>query len=128
MPVTNVDNQQLKLKNSLKKIYDYSKDCKLDDNCPVKGVFAPLVDKWSIFCIYNLAYNKVLRFNKLKGFIPGVSPRMLSVTLKKLEKAGLVEREIYAEVPPKVEYRLTKFGHEFSEKLVELNLWVFANK
>jgi len=57
--------------------------CKFDNTCPVKGVFAPAVDKWSLFCLYNLAYNKVLRFNKLKNYIPGISARMLSVTLKK---------------------------------------------
>ncbi len=125
MAVTNTDNQQLKLKNKLRKIYKLSLDCPMDAGCPIKGVLAPSVDKWSIFCIYNLAYNEVLRFNELKAFIPGISPRMLSVTLKKLEKSHLVQRKIYAEVPPKVEYRLTKFGMEFSEKLVELNLWLF---
>jgi len=125
MAVTNAENQQVKLKKKLRKIYELSKDCPMDDNCPIKGVLAPSVDKWSIFCLYNLAYNKVLRFNELKGFIPGISPRMLSVTLKKLEKSKLVQRKIYAEVPPKVEYRLTKFGLELSEKLVELNLWLY---
>jgi len=51
---------------------------------------------------------------------------MLSVTLKKLEEAQLVERKIYAEVPPRVEYSLTKFGYQFSEKLVDLNIWIYS--
>lgn len=125
MAVTNAENQQLKLKKNIKKIYNISRDCPQDHDCPIKGVLAPSVDKWSLFCLYNLAYNKVLRFNKLKSYIPGISSRMLSVTLKKLEEAGLVQRKLYAEVPPKVEYRLTKFGLQFSEKLVELNLWIW---
>lgn len=124
MAVTNADNQQLILKKKIKKIYNLSRDCSQDKDCPIKGVLAPSVDKWSLFCLYNLAYNKVLRFNKLKSYIPGISSRMLSVTLKKLEEAGLVKRQIYAEVPPKVEYSLTTFGLQYSEKLVELNLWI----
>lgn len=126
MAVTNADSQQLKLKKKIKKIYNLSVDCKHDASCPIKGILAPSVDKWSLFCLYNLAYNKVLRFNKLKAYIPGISARMLSVTLKKLEEAQLVERKIYAEVPPRVEYSLTKFGYQFSEKLVDLNIWIYS--
>jgi len=125
MAVTNTDNQKIKLKKNIRKIHRLSANCNQDDGCPVKGVLAPAVDKWSIFCLYNLAYNEVLRFNKLKQYIPGISPRMLSVTLKKLESSGLVIRKIYPEVPPKVEYRLTSFGQQFSEKLIELNLWLY---
>ncbi len=125
MAVTKAENKELQLKKKIKKIYLLSQECSMDHNCPIKGIFAPAVDKWSLFCLYNLAYNKVLRFNKLKSYIPGISSRMLSVTLKKLEEAGMVDRQIYAEVPPKVEYRLTKFGLQLSEKLVELNLWIW---
>ena len=128
MAVTKTDNQHLKLKKKLKKIYNMSLGCSYEDDCPVRGVFAPAVDKWSLFCLYNLAYNEVLRFNKLKAYVPGISSRMLSVTLKKLEAAGLVEREVYAEVPPKVEYRLTKFGYEFAKRLAELNIWTFQQR
>lgn len=128
MAVTNAENQQLKLKKKIKKIYTLSKDCDHAKECPIKGVLAPSVDKWSLFCLYNLAYNDVLRFNKLKAYVPGISSRMLSVTLKKLEEAGLVKRQLYAEVPPKVEYSLTAFGLQFSEKLAELNLWIWEKR
>lgn len=93
--------------------------------CPVKDIMAPTSDKWSLFCLYTIAYNEVLRFNELKGYVPGISSRMLSLTLKKLEETGMINRKVYAEIPPKVEYRLTKFGDEYAQKLVELNLWVY---
>jgi len=128
MAVTNVTNKELALKKKIKKIYSLAKVCDFDDRCPVKGVFAPAVDKWSLFCLYNLAYNKVLRFNKLKSYIPGISSRMLSVTLKKLETAGLVERQLFAEVPPRVEYKLSEFGSAFAGKLVDLNIWIWENR
>ena len=128
MAVTNARNKELALKKKIKKIYSLAHACSFDNTCPVKGVFAPAVDKWSLFCLYNLAYNKVLRFNKLKNYIPGISARMLSVTLKKLETAGLIERSIFAEVPPRVEYKLTDFGNAFAAKLVDLNLWIWENR
>jgi len=93
-------------------------------SCAVRDVFAPSVDKWSMFCLYFLAYNGTLRFNKLKNFIPDISSRMLSVTLKRMEKNGIVQRKVFAEVPPRVEYKLTPFGLGFADKLLDLNIWV----
>lgn len=124
MAITNTENQDFSLKENIRKIYSISKECPETRRCPIKDVLAPSVDKWSLFCLYNLAYNKTLRFNKLKGFIPDISSRMLSVTLKKLESAELINRKIFAEVPPRVEYSLTDFGLEFAKRLVELNLWI----
>lgn len=129
MAVTKADNQHFKLKKKIKNIYEISQDCWNGDKpCAIKDVLAPSVDKWSLFCLYNLAYNKVLRFNKLKKYTPGISSRMLSVTLKKLEAAQLIRRQLYAEVPPKVEYSLTEFGYEFAQKLVDLNLWIYQKR
>ena len=124
MPVTNAENQRLKFKNKLHKMHKISR---MDppELCPVKDIMAPTSDKWSLFCLYTIAYNEVLRFNELKGYVPGISSRMLSLTLKKLEETGMINRKVYAEIPPKVEYRLTKFGDEYAQKLVELNLWVY---
>lgn len=94
------------------------------NDCVIRDVFAPTVDKWSMFCLYYLAYNETMRFNKLKNIIPDISSRMLSVTLKRMEKNGIVERKVYAEVPPRVEYKLTTFGLGFADKLLDLNIWV----
>lgn len=122
-----IDNELVVYKEKIKKFYSFTKECNGTRICPVRDIMAPSVDKWSLFVIYNLAYNKVLRFSKLKSYIPGISSRMLSVTLKRLENSHIIQRKVYPEVPPKVEYRLTEFGHEFSHKLIDLNLWVMDN-
>ena len=73
--------------------------------------------------MYNLGYYEVMRFNELKSKINGISSRMLSVTLKRLEEFGMVTRTIYPEVPPRVEYSLTEFGQKWSSKLIDLAMW-----
>ncbi len=125
MEVSITDNQKNRLKKKIEKFYKDTKHCRGTSECPVKNILAPSVDKWSLFCLYNLAYNDVLRFNQIQKYTPDISSRMLSVTLKKLEKAYLIERKVYAAVPPKVEYKLTDFGYQFSTKLIELNQWIF---
>ena len=65
-----------------------------------------------------------MRFNELKKNIRGISGRMLSVNLKKLEGHGVIERKVFAEVPPRVEYRLTDFGLELADKTVDMNQWL----
>lgn len=129
MPVTKTDNQSNSFKKKIEKFYAFSKICSSTGKlCPVQDVLAPTVDKWSLFVLYYLAYNSKLRFNEIKQLIPKISGRMLSVTLKRLEKAELLTRKVYAEVPPRVEYALTNFGMEYSEKLIDLNLWMIEEK
>ena len=125
MGVSITESQKVRLKKKIKKFYLETKNCRQTDVCPVKNILAPAVDKWSLFCLYNLAFNDVLRFNQIQKYTPGISSRMLSVTLKKLEKARLVKRTVYAEVPPRVEYQLTDFGYELAKRLIELNQWIF---
>jgi len=128
MKVTNTDNQELRVKNKVENFFTKAMvNRKKKGFCITKDVMAVLLDKWSLFVIYNLGYYKVLRFNELKTNIRGISSRMLSVTLKKLESNGVVERKVFAEVPPRVEYTLTDFGLELVEKTVDLNDW-FLNK
>lgn len=126
MAVTKADNQRLKLRKNLKKIQSISEEHQ--DECLVKDLFSPNTDKWSLFCLYHLAGEKDLRFNVLKKRIPNISARMLSTTLKRLEGLQLLNRKAYAEVPPRVEYRLTKFGLAYTEKLLELNLWLYGER
>jgi len=129
MSVTIVENQVDSFKKKIENFYAFSKICATNGNlCPVQDVLAPTVDKWSLFILYYLAYCGRLRFSKLKELIPNISGRMLSVTLKRLEKAELLTRQVYAEVPPRVEYTLTPFGLEYSEKLIDLNLWLIEEK
>jgi len=124
MEVTKPDNQDLILKNKIELFFQQSIASRKDTGlCVVKDIMSVVTDKWSLFVIYNLGYFQVLRFNELKKNIKGISSRMLSVTLKKLESHDVIARKVYAEVPPRVEYNLTPFGKELAGKAVELNAW-----
>ncbi|MEM7297315.1 MAG: winged helix-turn-helix transcriptional regulator [Bacteroidota bacterium] len=125
MKVTKADNQALKLKNKVEVFFKRSiQNRKARGFCITKDMMAVLMDKWSLFIIYNLAYYETMRFGELKTNIRGISARMLSVTLKKLEQYEIVERKVFAEVPPRVEYDLTAFGKQLAEKTVDLNAWL----
>ena len=84
-------------------------------------------DKWSVLIIVHLREGK-LRFNELKRRIGGVSQRMLTLALKRLERDGLVLRTLYPEVPPRVEYQLTSLGSELLEPLLQLTQWAEKNR
>lgn len=127
MAITNTDNQALNLKEKVKKFYKKSEPFLAEGVCPTKEIVASTFDRWSLFCIYNLAYHNVLRFNELKRLVNGISPRMLTVTLKKLEGHGIVNRKLYPEIPPKVEYSLTEFGEELADKSLNLLNWFMEN-
>ncbi|GLQ08535.1 transcriptional regulator [Devosia yakushimensis] len=80
-------------------------------NClAMSDVLNRIGDKWSVMVVGILGQNGTLRFNELKRMINGVSQRMLTLTLRNLERDGLVTRTIYPEVPPRVEYSLTELG------------------
>ena len=79
-------------------------------NCPVRDVLSRLGDKWSMLVLITLSANGTMRFSDIHKTIADVSQRMLTVTLRTLESDGLIERKIYAEVPPRVEYCLTERG------------------
>lgn len=127
MVVTKADNEEFTLKKNIKEYFIKTRPILEGGLCPTAQLFSASMDKWSLFCIMNLGYYKVLRFNELKSNITGISARMLSVTLKKLEQNDIVERHVYAEVPPKVEYKLTPFGAGLAERLVDLGHWLLDN-
>lgn len=126
--VTNVENQADSLRKRTKDFYKRSIAFKDKRGfCPVRDFMSFAADKWSMLIIYNLAYHNVLRFNEFKRFIPDVSSRMLSVTLKRLENAKVISRKVYPEVPPRVEYTLTEFGKGLADKMIEMTYWVTEN-
>ena len=124
MGVTNTDIQANSLEEKIEKYFAKAQYCYDEHPCPIRDLMSQTLDKWSVFCIYNLAYFKKLRFNQLKRRIPEISSRMLSVTLKKLEAKGVVSRKLYAEVPPRVEYQLTEFGKSYAERVADITIWV----
>jgi DNA-binding HxlR family transcriptional regulator len=92
--------------------------------CPIRDVLANVLDKWSILIILMLGYYDVLRFADLKKKVKGISPKMLSASLKYLEEDGFLIRTMYAEVPIRVEYHLTDQGKSFCNKILELSEWI----
>ena len=96
-------------------------------NCHAREMLARIGDKWSVFVIHLLGDNGTLRFNELKSQVDGISQRMLTVTLRGLERDGLVRRTVYPEIPPKVEYSLTPLGATLRELVRGLIKWAGAH-
>jgi len=91
-------------------------------NCPVRDVLDHMGDKWSTLMVISLA-EKPRRFSELRRAVPDISQRMLTQTLRDLERDGLVEREVFPTKPPSVEYRLSPLGLSLLEPLVGLIRW-----
>lgn len=96
-------------------------------DCRVVGtVLARIGDKWSILVVMTLT-DGPRRFNELKRMIGGISQRMLTFTLRGLERDGLVSRTVYPTIPPRVDYALTPLGRSLQEPVQALGAWAFAN-
>jgi DNA-binding HxlR family transcriptional regulator len=94
----------------------------------VRELLTRIGDKWSILLIVVLAkvFKKRARFSELKNHIPGISQRMLTATLRNLERDGMLTRHIFPEIPPRVEYELTPLGHSLLLPMQALVNWVGA--
>ncbi len=97
------------------------------DDCPVREILDRVGDKWSVLVIVLLG-QRTHRFNELHRTIEGISQRMLTLTLRALERDGLVNRTIYATVPPRVDYALTDLGRTLLVPLEALNAWAVAHR
>lgn len=96
-------------------------------DCPIRNVLSRLGDKWSILVMVVLNTNSVMRFSDLHKNIEDISQRMLTVTLRTLEADGLINRKVYPEVPPRVEYRLTDMGKGLMPHINGLVEWAANN-
>ena len=92
-------------------------------NCHARDVLARVGDTWSVYVIHVLGEAKTLRFNELRKEVDGISQRMLTVTLRGMERDGLVARTVYPEVPPRVEYTLTPLGGTLRQLIRGLVGW-----
>jgi len=97
--------------------------------CAPHGVLERLGDKWTIMvlCALSEAAGHRLRFSELKDAIAGISQRMLTITLRHLERDGLLIRHFFPEVPPRVEYELTEMGRSMLPALAGFTGWIKAN-
>jgi len=91
--------------------------------CPLEGVIDVISKKWALLIVNAIGNNSRLRFNSLMGELGGISPKTLSDTLKELQAEGLIKRESFAEIPPRVEYSLTEDGAELRKAIVPLLRW-----
>ena len=90
--------------------------------CPVETTLTLIGDKWKVLILRDLM-NKTLRFGELKRSIGTVSQKVLTAQLRDLEHDGLVHREVYAEVPPRVEYSLTDTGRSLEPVIDSIRIW-----
>ena len=120
---TSTDNQRVAIAKKLKEMFGHMDRTKMT-YCPIRDVMALASDKWSILILLYLGYYPILRFNEIKKKVYGISGKVLSERLKMLEADGYLKRTVFAEVPIRVEYQLTNFGHSYVGKLIELTEWV----
>ena len=95
--------------------------------CPIRDILHRIGDKWSMLVLVTLGTNGTMRFSDIHRSIGDISQRMLTVTLRTLETDGMVERKVYAEVPPKVEYNLSDRGRSLLPHLYALVEWANGN-
>jgi len=93
-----------------------------DSNCPTRAVLNRIADKWTVL-ILGLLGGGPRRFSGLQRGIDGISQKMLTQTLRELERDGLISRTVYPEVPPHVEYDLAALGHTLAEPIAAVRRW-----
>jgi DNA-binding HxlR family transcriptional regulator len=98
-------------------------------DCDFRAMLSRVGDKWSLLVIFILKDRPAFRarFSDLKRSIPGISQRMLTATVRNLERDGMLTRHVYAEVPPRVEYELTPLGRGLTEPVLGLVSWLQSN-
>lgn len=94
--------------------------------CPTRKVLECISDKWAVLVV-GLLMGGTRRFGELRRGIEGVSQKMLTQTLRALERDGIVQRKVYASVPPRVDYTLTPLGRSLSHLVDALRIWAEAN-
>lgn len=101
--------------------------CNEGDPTLFRSILDRVGGKWTVI-IVGLLQQRPHRFTELLNAVPGISRRMLTISLRSLERDGLIEREVFAEVPPHVEYRATALGISLSEPVIALATWVAEHK
>ena len=94
---------------------------------PIRNVLSRVGDKWSLLVLYSLQHREPVRFKELQRQIPDISQKSLTQTLRTLEEDGFVSREVFPEVPPRVEYSLTARAHSFLPLVENMINWAKEN-
>lgn len=98
----------------------------LNAQCPTRAVLDLVGDKWTVLVLHFLSQG-TKRYRELQRAVGGISPKMLTQTLRRLEEDGLVQREVFPEVPPRTEYTLTPLGESLHQPLRALALWAIEH-
>lgn len=93
------------------------------DHCGIAAAMSVIDGKWKVSILWELDQRPGLRFGEMRRLVPGVSEKVLAAQLRELETDGIVHREVYDEVPPRVEYSLTPLGRELNGALESLGEW-----
>jgi DNA-binding HxlR family transcriptional regulator len=121
-----MENKEIVTDKNFQNIFELANSSR-DGICPVRDIIARISDKWTLLAIYALGGYGKMRFNELKQRIGDVSQRMLTVTLRNLESDGLVNRKVFPEVPPRVEYELTSLGISLMNQMKYIIDWANEN-
>jgi DNA-binding HxlR family transcriptional regulator len=90
-------------------------------------VVSTIGDKWSLLVLYALEHGGTLRFSQLQRAVPGITQKMLTQTVRQLERDGIVSRTVFPTIPPRVDYALTDLGRSLSGVIAELRTWAYAH-
>lgn len=96
--------------------------------CPLDGVINVISRKWALLIICTIGNSEKIRFNEITENLGNISPKTLTDRLRELEEFGLIEREAFAEIPPRVEYSLTEDGIEVRDAMIPLMEWTFKKE
>jgi DNA-binding HxlR family transcriptional regulator len=96
-------------------------------DCKVETALEILVGKWKPVILFHLFSNGTMRFSELQKAMPDITKKMLTAQLRELEYHDIVHREVYAQIPPKVEYSITEYGRSMTPVLQAMNEWGVAH-
>ncbi|SHG56686.1 winged helix-turn-helix transcriptional regulator [Streptoalloteichus hindustanus] len=92
-------------------------------DCPTRLVLDRIGDRWTVLVVLLLSRQSPMRFTELRRGVGGIAPKVLTQTLRALERDGLIKRTVYAEVPPRVEYELTALGASLRTPITAIGRW-----
>jgi len=96
--------------------------------CPIEGIIDIVAKKWALLVINELGNHGKLRFNELMKELRPITPKALTDILRDLQKEGLIEKKVYNEIPPKVEYYLTEEGKKLRKAIIPLLRWALEKE
>ncbi|MCS4538727.1 MAG: helix-turn-helix transcriptional regulator [Thaumarchaeota archaeon] len=98
-------------------------ESKIIDTCPIQGVIDIISKKWAILIVAVLGNRSAMRYNDILNELKGISPKTLADTLKQLHGSGIISRQSFNEIPPRVEYSLTRDGEKLRDAIIPVVNW-----